>query len=254
MGKADFESLRHLRRRRDLRDRAADAVRSATMEQMQRPAESWDTPPPGYNLEERSFFDRVGDEVRSWFGDEEADRRRQYDEQMHHSYVESFRVGFAPSGGAAGMKGYGPMTYPQSGSASSRPPSPNIAHDREYDVEYQIWRERQMASLDRDYEEYQREKQQKFDESFSGWREKRLTQRECLERVAEHMEVVGSDGQHVGTVDCIRGDKVVLTRTDPEAGGVHHSIPCSWIEQVDDRLALNIPAAKAKAGWESEQG
>lgn len=255
MGHADFESLRHPRRRRDLRsDQAAEAKRSIAMEQLQRPAESWENPPPGYDLEERNFFDRVGDEVRSWFGDEEADRRRQYDEQMHHSYVETYRVGFAPSGGASGARGFGPMTYPQSGSASSRPPNANIEHDREYDLEYQVWRERQMAALDRDYEEYRREKQRKFDESFTGWREKRSAQRDCLNKVAEHMEVVGNDGQHVGTVDCVRGGRVRLTRTDPDAGGVHHDIPASWIENVSDRVILAIPAAQAQAEWEIGEG
>ncbi len=31
--------------------------------------------------EERGFFDRAGDEVRSWFGDEDAERRRRQDER-----------------------------------------------------------------------------------------------------------------------------------------------------------------------------
>lgn len=34
---------------------------------------------------DRGFFDRAGDEVRSWFGDEEAERRRRMDAQMHGS-------------------------------------------------------------------------------------------------------------------------------------------------------------------------
>lgn len=251
MSQADFERLHHLRRKRDLRtDRAAQ--KASTMEQLQHPAGSLDTPPPGYDLEERSFFDRIGDEVRSWFGDEEADRRRQYDEQMHHRYIEAYRLGFAPPGGAAGMKGFGPMTYPHSQSSASRPTTGYVDHDREYDVEYQVWRERQMAALDRDYDEYRREKQQKFDENFGSWRERRSAQLSRLNRVTEHMEVVGSDGQHVGTVDCVRGDHVILTRSDPESDGVHHSIPAAWIEEVEDRLILNIPAQQAKAEWRNE--
>src|SRR5258705_3834999 len=31
--------------------------------------------------EDRGFIERAGDEVRSWFGDEEAERRRRYDER-----------------------------------------------------------------------------------------------------------------------------------------------------------------------------
>lgn len=33
---------------------------------------------------DRGFFDRAGDEVRSWFGDEEAERRRRRDEAREH--------------------------------------------------------------------------------------------------------------------------------------------------------------------------
>ena len=32
--------------------------------------------------EERGFFERAGDEIASWFGDDEAERRRRRDEQM----------------------------------------------------------------------------------------------------------------------------------------------------------------------------
>src|SRR3954468_10963562 len=36
----------------------------------------------GYGRDdERGFFDRAGDEVRSWFGDDEAQRRREMDER-----------------------------------------------------------------------------------------------------------------------------------------------------------------------------
>jgi osmotically-inducible protein OsmY len=35
----------------------------------------------GYRPGDRGFVDRAGDEVRSWFGDEEAERRRQLDER-----------------------------------------------------------------------------------------------------------------------------------------------------------------------------
>ena len=35
----------------------------------------------GYDREERGAFDRAGDEVKSWFGDDEAERRRRRDER-----------------------------------------------------------------------------------------------------------------------------------------------------------------------------
>ena len=35
----------------------------------------------GYRRDERGFIDRAGDEVRSWFGDDDAERRRQLDDR-----------------------------------------------------------------------------------------------------------------------------------------------------------------------------
>lgn len=35
----------------------------------------------GYRRDERGFMDRAGDEVRSWFGDDDAERRRQFDDR-----------------------------------------------------------------------------------------------------------------------------------------------------------------------------
>jgi hypothetical protein len=33
-------------------------------------------------------------------------------------------------------------------------------------------------------------------------------------QIKEHMEVVGSDGQHVGTVDGVEDDRIKLTKSD----------------------------------------
>ena len=38
-------------------------------------------------------------------------------------------------------------------------------------------------------------------------------------RIREHMKVVGSDRQPVGTVDHIEGDRIKLAKNDPQAGG-----------------------------------
>jgi hypothetical protein len=44
--------------------------------------------------------------------------------------------------------------------------------------------------------------------------------------IKEHMEVVGSDGVHIGTVDHMDGpDQMKLTKNDEAAGGEHHFIP-----------------------------
>lgn len=67
-------------------------------------------------------------------------------------------------------------------------------------------------------------------------------------QIREHMEVVGNDGQHVGTVDHMDGqDRVKLTRKDPAAGGEHHYISTSIIDSIDDKVHLNVPASRAYA-------
>jgi hypothetical protein len=71
-------------------------------------------------------------------------------------------------------------------------------------------------------------------------------------RVREHMEVVGADGAHVGTVDKVRGEHIILTRSDPASAGVHHAIPLAWIASVDDKVKLDLPADAAMRQWREE--
>jgi hypothetical protein len=70
--------------------------------------------------------------------------------------------------------------------------------------------------------------------------------------IKEHMEVLGSDGQHVGTVDHLEGsDKIKLTKTDPRAGGQHHFISISLVDHVDAHVHLNKSAKDVKALWQN---
>jgi hypothetical protein len=70
--------------------------------------------------------------------------------------------------------------------------------------------------------------------------------------IKEHMEVLGSDGQHVGTVDCLKdADKIVLTKSDPKSGGQHHIIPLAWVDKVDDKVRLKKAAKDAMAQWQA---
>lgn len=170
---------------------------------------------PDYDYDERGFFARAGDEVRSWFGDDEAERRRQADMWNDERYSDRW--------------------------------------SNERDSDYGNWRRGQIAALDRDYDEYRREHHAKFQNEFGAWRAGRQTQRDSLNRVEEHMEVLGSDGSHVGTVDKVRGDRIVLTKSDQDAGGRHHSIPSSWIEKVDGNVTLRKTADEAKKHWRDEE-
>ena len=69
--------------------------------------------------------------------------------------------------------------------------------------------------------------------------------------IKEHMEVLGSDGQHVGTVDHLEGtDKIKLTKTDA-SDGKHHLIPLSLVDHVDAHVHLNKSAKDVKAQWQA---
>ena len=68
--------------------------------------------------------------------------------------------------------------------------------------------------------------------------------------IREHMDVVGSDGGHVGRVDKVMGDEIELTKLDLAAGLKHHMIPITWVETIqDDKLCLNMTKDAAKAAW-----
>jgi hypothetical protein len=69
----------------------------------------------------------------------------------------------------------------------------------------------------------------------------------------EHMEVLGSDRQHVGTVDRIEKDQIMLTKSDPASGGEHHLIPLDLVSRVDsDKVILSETAAEARGQWNDE--
>ena len=68
--------------------------------------------------------------------------------------------------------------------------------------------------------------------------------------IKEHMEVIGSDGRHVGTVDCVKARNIILTKSDPVAGGKHHGIPLDWVSTIEQEvLRLNQPAQEARLKW-----
>jgi hypothetical protein len=68
--------------------------------------------------------------------------------------------------------------------------------------------------------------------------------------IREHMEVVGSDGGHVGKVDHVRGVEIELAKLDLGAGLKHHLIPVSWVERIDDdKVRLSLTKEEAKAQW-----
>ena len=65
--------------------------------------------------------------------------------------------------------------------------------------------------------------------------------------IREHMEVVGSDGKHIGKVDHVKGDEIELTRA--MAVGSHHYLPLSLVSVVDDKVRLSVTEDEAKNRW-----
>ena len=72
--------------------------------------------------------------------------------------------------------------------------------------------------------------------------------------IQEHMEIVGSDGQHVGTVDSIDGQRMKLTKTDPASGGEHHYIHLDMVQTVGEgKVTLNRTGQQARDEWGVKQ-
>jgi uncharacterized protein (TIGR02271 family) len=68
-------------------------------------------------------------------------------------------------------------------------------------------------------------------------------------QIAQHMDVIASDGVKIGTVDHLDGpDRIKLAKsTSPD--GQHHYLPLAWIDHVDRHVHLTKTSAEAKAAW-----
>ena len=83
-----------------------------------------------------------------------------------------------------------------------------------------------------------------------------------LSAIKEHMEVIGADGVHVGTVDKVEGDRIKLTKKDSGAevvegegshSGHHHYISIGLVADVEgDQVRLSANADVAVTFEEEE--
>ena len=80
--------------------------------------------------------------------------------------------------------------------------------------------------------------------------------------IREHMEVIGADGTHVGTVDCVKGDRIVLTKSDSGVqmeqaqgshAGHHHYISLGLVAGVKGNQ-VRLSATGANAVQFEEEG
>ena len=56
-----------------------------------------------------------------------------------------------------------------------------------------------------------------------------------FEDIREHMEIIGADGVHLGTVDRVEGDRIKMIRADSGVGhqDEHHFIPRGLVAEVE---------------------
>ena len=83
--------------------------------------------------------------------------------------------------------------------------------------------------------------------------------------IREHMEVIGADGAHLGTVDRIDGDRIKLTRKDSPGAqmegaegshaGHHHYVSLGLVAGVEgNQVRLSATGANAVLFEEEEGG
>jgi hypothetical protein len=64
--------------------------------------------------------------------------------------------------------------------------------------------------------------------------------------IREHMEVIGADGVHIGTVDRVEGNRIKLTKADSGQGsheGHHHYVSTALVADIEgDRVRLSANA------------
>ena len=82
--------------------------------------------------------------------------------------------------------------------------------------------------------------------------------------IREHMEVIGADGVHLGTVDKVEGDRIKLTKADSSVeldgaegshAGHHHYVSLGLVAEVEgDQVRLSATGANAVLFEEEEGG
>jgi hypothetical protein len=70
-----------------------------------------------------------------------------------------------------------------------------------------------------------------------------------MQDITEHMEVIGADGVHIGTVDRVEGNRIKLTKKDSGEGshkGHHHYIDKGLVADIEgNKVRLSANAAVA---------
>ncbi|MFL6752438.1 MAG: DUF2171 domain-containing protein [Sphingomicrobium sp.] len=78
-----------------------------------------------------------------------------------------------------------------------------------------------------------------------------------FEDIREHMEVIGADGVHIGTVDRVDGNRIKLIRADSGVAHTehHHYIPKGLVAEVEgEKVRLTARGDVVADLFEQEEG
>ena len=77
-----------------------------------------------------------------------------------------------------------------------------------------------------------------------------------LSQIKAHMDVIGADGVHLGTVDKVEGDRIKLTKADSGSHSDHHQyLSGGLVAEIEgNQVRLSANAANAALLEEEEAG
>ncbi|MBA3677268.1 MAG: DUF2171 domain-containing protein [Sphingosinicella sp.] len=75
-----------------------------------------------------------------------------------------------------------------------------------------------------------------------------------LSNVTEHMEIIGADGVHVGTVDKVEGNRIKLTKADSGSHADHHHYVSGGLVATVEGNQVRLSANGAEAALLEEEG
>jgi hypothetical protein len=67
-------------------------------------------------------------------------------------------------------------------------------------------------------------------------------------RKAEHTRR-GADGNYVGTVARVEGNRIKMARNHVKADGAHHWVPQDWVASVNGAVTLGCARDQARREW-----
>lgn len=75
-----------------------------------------------------------------------------------------------------------------------------------------------------------------------------------LTQITEHMEIIGADGVHIGTVDKVEGDRIKMTKADSGSHDDHHHYLAGGLVAAVEGNQVRLSATGASAMLLEEEG